>query len=132
VLAGTISDRRQFDGHARTATLTVEDSIAGKVAPGAATKITWEEWSPSRQVRFDEGEGVLVVLDPIPSQSIWTKRFARPENRADYIVAEHGDAFVRSPDAASIDSLLHYLAIAPGAREGAPGAMRLAEIAASA
>jgi len=129
VVAGTISSRRPIDDKAWTAALVVDESVTGPVAVGKTTTITWEELSASRQVRFDDGERVLVVLDPVPDQTLWTRRMSRPENHADYIVAEHGDAFVRSPDPGSLDALLHYLMLAPQAQGGAPGAVRLVELA---
>lgn len=129
VVVGTISNRKPIDDKAWTAALVVDESVSGPVAVGKTTTITWEELSASRQVRFDDGERVLVVLDPVPDQSLWAQRMSRPEHHADYIVAEHGDAFLRSPGPGSLDALLHYLMLAPQARDGAPGAVRLVEVA---
>ncbi len=129
VVAGTISNRKPIDDKAWTAALVVDESVSGPVAVGKTTAITWEELSASRQVRFDDGERVLVVLEPVPDQSLWTRRMSRPENHADYIVAEHGDAFLRNPDPGSLDALLHYLMLAPQAQAEAPGAVRLVELA---
>jgi len=132
VVTGTIGAPRKIDATGWTAGLHVDRRIAGQAEVGSTIDIAWEELSASRQVRFDEGERILAVLAPLPSQSIWKKRF--PEvgtGKRVLIVADRGDAFLRSPDATTLNSLEHYFAMVDDARNGSPGTRRLAEIAAS-
>ena len=68
----------------------------------------------------------LLVLDPLPTQSLWQKRFLqRDESRRMLVVAARGDAFLRDPDGATAASLEHFWAMNSEARDSAarPGRM---------
>src|SRR5262249_39697550 len=129
VVTGEISAVEQLDVHGWRADLRVDTVLAGNIPLGASVTIGWEELSTARRVRFANGQRVLVVLDPLPTQSLWRKRFphvdpARPVG----VVASAGDAFLVSPDGMTVGALGHYLAMTPSARNGAPGVVKLAEL----
>jgi len=130
VATGTIANPRKLDTSGWTADLAVDRRFVGETAAGATLQIAWEELAASRQVRFDQGERILVVLEPLPAQSLWQKRFP-DAGRHVYAVANRGEAFLRSPTPSTLDSLEHYLAMAGDARKGQPGVRRLAEMVAS-
>jgi len=130
MVSGIIQSSRKLDATGWTAELAVDRKLLGDVQVGTTVQIAWEELAASRQVRFDDGERVLVVLEPLPAQSLWARRFADAQKRV-YVVARNGEAFLRSPDATTLNSLEHYLAMGREARKGAPGARRLAELIAS-
>ena len=129
VVAGIVAMPTSIDTHGWRADLRVDRVLLGTERLGDTLTIAWEELSPARQVRFQDGERVLVVLDPLPTQSLWRKRFPRLDPAHPVlVVASGGDAFLGRPDGVTIDVLEHYLAMAPAAREGAPGAARLADL----
>jgi HEAT repeat protein len=127
-VAGTLADVRSLDAHGYAATLAVERVLGGPVRPGDALVIAWEELATGRPVRFAEGGRVLVALEA-PAGSLWRQRMGTAPFR---VVAARGDAFVRDPDAASLDALGAWLALPRDERTGSGGAAALAGIAAKA
>ncbi len=127
VVAGVVSGVQSVDVHGWRADLRVDTVLTGDAKLGDTVTIAWEELSPSRKVRFQDEERVLLVLDPLPTQSLWRKRFPDRTRRI-LMVAAAGEAFMTRPDGATLAGLEHYLAMTPSARTGAPGARRLAEL----
>lgn len=133
VVAGVVSGITALDAHGWKADLRVDQVLHGDLALGQTVTLAWEELALSRRVRFVEGERVLVVLDPLPTQSLWRKRFPKRDARSPVVtIAAEGEAFLAPPDGPTIDGLEHYLALTPAARAGGPGAARLAAIVATA
>jgi hypothetical protein len=132
VVAGTVMHPEPVDDHAWKAGLRVDRVLLGPAALGDTLTIAWEELSQGRAVRFTGGERVLVVLEPLPTQSLWRRRFPLRDGAGVSVVAARGEAFLRAPDAVTLDGLQHYLALAPAARDGDPGTLRLAELVAGA
>lgn len=129
VVAGVVSEVTSLDVHGWRAALRVDGVLRGNVRLGDIITIAWEELSATRQVRFADGQRVLVVLDALPTQSLWRTRFpAAAQQGTVTIVAARGDAFLTEPDGVTLGALEHYLALTPEARDGAPGARRLAEL----
>ncbi len=129
VVAGVVSAPQGVDAHGWRAQLHVDDVLLGDVRLGETITIAWEELSAAREVRFADGQRVLVVLDALPTQSLWRRRFpAGARDQPVLVVASGGDAFLPRPDGVTLDALGHYLAMAPEARDGTPGAERLAEL----
>jgi hypothetical protein len=129
VVTGVVSRVESIDLHGWRADLRIDRVLIGSVRLGETLTIGWEELSSTRQVRFADGQSVLVVLDALPTQSLWRKRFpARDRAHTVLVVASAGDAFVSKPDGVTLDALEHYLAMTASAREGAPGTERLAEL----
>lgn len=129
VVVGVVSEPKKIDLHGWSAGLRVDQLLAGEATPGDVVTMAWEELSIARPVRFADGERVLVVLSPLPTQSLWRKRFAdAPDPRKVRVVAGSGEAFLVAPDGATLNALEHYLAMAADARKGAPGEARLAEL----
>jgi hypothetical protein len=132
VVAG-VETTRVLAGTGRAAVLRVETPVRGDVAPGARLRIAWEELAASRAPRFQEGDRVLVVLEPLPGASIWRSRLPDASERSNTLaVAMRGDAFLKSPSPGSALLLEHYLALAPADRSGADGVGFLAQLAAGA
>jgi hypothetical protein len=129
VVVGTVGDVTNVDLHGWRAAIGVDRVLLGTVRLGDTITIAWEELSTARQVRFANGQRVLVVLDALPTQSLWRKRFP-PEQRTQpvFAVASNGDAFLVEPDGATLNGIEHYLAMAATARDGTQGGARLAEI----
>jgi hypothetical protein len=124
-----VSQPTKIDAHGWRADLRVDSVLLGDVRLGDVVTIGWEELSAARQVRFADGQRILVVLDPLPTQSLWRKRFPAGErSHSVLVVGSGGDAFLARPDGPTVDGLQHYLAMAPSARNEAPGARRLAEL----
>ena len=129
VVAGVVSDVASIDVHGWRGALRVDSVLLGHLRLGDTVTIGWEELSSERQVRFEEGQRVLLVLDPLPTQSLWRKRFpTRDAAHEVLVVASNGEAFLPRPDGPTLAILEHYLAMTPDARDGAPGALRLAEL----
>ncbi|HEU4431122.1 MAG TPA: hypothetical protein VFT98_20360 [Myxococcota bacterium] len=126
VVAGTIGALRQLDAQGFSAELEVERALAGGSSPGAKLRIAWEELAASRALRFAQGERVLLALEPLPSGSLWMKRF--PQRDA-WAVAGRGEAFARDPAPATLDAIGPYLRLPRMARAGSPGVTALAQIA---
>ncbi|MCX8072551.1 MAG: HEAT repeat domain-containing protein [Candidatus Binatia bacterium] len=113
------------------AVVTVEESLSGPLARGERVEIAWEELASRRPPRFSRNDQVLLALAPLSSTSLWLHRFP-PQVRSKKIfsVAANGDAFVRSPGPASLDSLKNYVTLEPSVRAGIAGTRALAQIAA--
>jgi hypothetical protein len=122
---GTVEEPGQIDLHGWTARLRVERVLVGDLAPGSSVRIAWEELSRGRPERFRDGDRILVALDPLPGASLWGQRF--PDRDA-LAVAAGGDAFLRAPDGASVETLAAYLALAPEQRLAGPGVEALADL----
>jgi len=133
VVTGVVSQPKKIDLHGWEASVRVDGVLTGKAALGETLTVGWEELASSRPVRFSDGGRVLVVLDPLPTQSLWQKRFPpRDKSRRVLVVAARGDAFLRDPDGATAASLEHFWAMNSDARDSAPGALRIAELVAAA
>jgi hypothetical protein len=129
VVTGVVSGPAKVDLHGWTASLAVDGVLLGSVALGDKLQIAWEELSTARRERFTDGDRILVVLERLPTQSLWRKRFPNADAQHPvFAVASAGDAFLRSPDGATTAELEHYLAMSSSAREGGPGSVKLAEI----
>jgi hypothetical protein len=130
-VVGRIESSTPVDRHGHGATLAVERDLAepGPRATPETLKIGWEELAEGRVPRFRAGERVLVALEKLPGQSIWRQRFPKRDALA---VAGGGAAFLRDPDAETVERLARYLAVAPAEREEAPGVEALAAIVAHA
>lgn len=118
-----------MDLHGRAAELALERSLRGDLAPGERLRIAWEELGGDAPGRFRAGDRILVALEPLPDLSLWRQRF--PEGGA-LAVAGRGTAFLRDPDAGSVDLLAAYLALPADARGGEAGAQALAALVAGA
>ncbi len=131
VVAGIVSKVESLDVQGWRGALRVDTALGGDVRLGDTVTIAWEELSKARQVRFEDGQRVLVVLDALPTQSLWRKRFpVGAESGPVLVVASGGEAFLRQPDGLTLFALQHYLVMSPAARDGTPGVQRLAEIVA--
>jgi hypothetical protein len=129
VVVGTSSQIRRIDVHGFDASLAVERSLAGSLAPGANARIAWEELAQARPPRFAEGERILVALEPLPGSSLWRERFPKRDALA---VADRGAAFVRDPDGPGLERLASWLALPPEARKDTAGVAALAALVADA
>jgi len=126
-----VETTRALPEGAHAATMRVEDPIVGEVAIGTPLEVAWEEPSRSRAPRFQAGDRVLVVLEPLSGASIWLSRLPDPEQRSKTLgVAMRGDAFLRNPSLGTANLLQHYLALAADDRAGAEGVGYLAQLAA--
>jgi hypothetical protein len=130
-VVASVVDVGQIDVHGYGASFAVERDLASTdaTAPAETLRVGWEEMAPERTARFRSGERVLVALEPLPGYSLWHQRF--PQGGA-LAVAEHGTAFLRDPDDATIASLARFLRVDPTEREQAPGVEALAGIVATA
>jgi hypothetical protein len=132
VVAQVKSTRKLPEG-AYAAVMRVENPIVGEAAIGTLLEVAWEERSRSRAPRFESGERVLVVLEPLSGASIWLSRLPDPMKRSNSLgVAMKGDAFLRNPSLGTASLLEHYLALAAADRAGASGVGYLAQLAAAA
>lgn len=122
-VVGTVAAPGQVDLHGWTARLRVERVLAGELPSDPLLRIAWEELSRGRPARFRDGERILVALDPLPGASLWRQRFPAGDALA---VAARGEAFLRAPDASSVDALAAFLALPPDQRPMAPGVTALA------
>lgn len=130
VVVGTVTQPSRVDVSGWRAELRIDTALSGSLALGDVVTLAWEELSPSRAVRFGDGVRVLVVLDALPTQSLWRKRFpARDQSRPVLVVAAHGEAFLVRPDGPTVYALQHYLALTQRARAEGPGTRWLAELA---
>lgn len=133
VVAARVGSVEKIDRHGWRATLEVERDLlatTGAEAPAAATlAIGWEELADDRPARFASGDRILVALEPLPGYTLWRQRFPK---RDGFAVAERGSAFLRDPDAATLDGLARYLRIAAPERDASPGVEALAAMVRSA
>jgi len=133
VAVGVVRAPERVDLHGRAAWLEIERGLAGAGARGERVRVAWEELAQARPDRFAEGDRILVALVPLPSGSLWRQRFPAAASAAPVrVVAAAGDAFLRRPDAVTIEGLARYLSLAPETRAAAPGAQALAQLVASA
>lgn len=128
VLVGRVVEPSQLDLHGWRASLVVERTLSGARAVGAQLRIGWEELSPKRPARFADGARVLVALGPLPPGSLWSQRFPKRDALA---VAARGEAFLREPDAATLEPLAAWLALPAAGRTGPDGVAALASLAAA-
>jgi hypothetical protein len=132
-IVASVEDTRALDATGHAAVLRVETPVFGEVEHGKLLRIAWEELAASRSPRFEAGERVLVVLEPLPGASIWLSRLPDAGERSSTLgVAMRGDAFLRNPSPGTPLVLEHYLALTPADRAGAAGAGYLAQLAAAA
>lgn len=99
----------------------------GAAAEVERIRIAWEELARDRPPRFVGEQRVLVALEPLPGGSLWRQRFPA---RDALVVAGASHAFLRDPDATTLDGLARWRALSSEDREAAPGASCLAGIAA--
>jgi len=133
VVIGRFSQPTRLDLHGRAAELRVDQTLRGHLQAGATLRVAWEELSQARPDRFADGQRVLLCLEPLPTQSLWRKRFPDPgDQRRAMVVAAGGRAFVREPGAETSHALQHYLAMAPSARSGGAGHPYLVDLVATA
>jgi hypothetical protein len=128
VVVGRVRAPERIDLHGWRAALVVERSLRGAHAAGDELAVAWEELAPRRPARFAEGARVAVALEPLPPGSLWSQRFPKRDALA---VAARGEAFLRDPEPGTLEPLAAWLALAPEARESAPGIEALAALAAS-
>ncbi len=127
VVGRVVAAPHPLDRSGRTASFEVERVLAGERTTGSLVRIAWEELAAARPDRFDEDERLLVALEPVPGASLWRQRL--PDGQAE-LVAGDGRAFLRVPDAATIEALARWLALAPAERDGASGVAALADLVA--
>lgn len=126
---GTVTQPTSVDVSGWRAELRIDTVLAGSLLLGDIVTLAWEELSPTRAVRFPDGARVLVVLDALPTQSLWRKRFpARDQTRPVLVVAANGEAFLVRPDGPTVYALQHYFALTQRARAEGPGSRWLAEL----
>jgi hypothetical protein len=125
-LVGRVGKPVAIDSEGYGATLEVERVLQGTLDTGTALRIGWEELSPRRRVRFVDGQQVLLTLAPLPNGSLWSRRFP---TREAWAVASGGDAFLRDPSPASVETLARYLALPDAERQQAAGVAALAAMA---
>lgn len=129
VVVGTVTQPSRVDVTGWRAELRIDTVLSGSLVLGDVVTLAWEELSPSRAVRFGDGVRVLVVLDALPTQSLWRKRFpARDQSRPVLVVAARGEAFLVRPEGPTVYALQHYLALTQRARAEGPGTRWLAEL----
>ena len=135
-MVGVVEDPKRVDTHGYAAWLRVERDLAApadapvNLTPGSERiHFAWEELSSDRPVRFANGARVAVALVPMPGYSLWLQRFPKSDVLA---VAEAGAAFLRDPDAATLEDLARYVRIPAAEREESPGVDALAALVATA
>ncbi len=127
VVVGRVSAPTRLDQHGWRATLLVERTLHGDQQPGQTLVIAWEELGTKRPARFADGARVVLALEPLPPGSLWRQRFPKRDALA---VAARGEAFLREPDADTLEPLSAWLGAGPEAREDARGVAALAALAA--
>jgi hypothetical protein len=129
VVLGRVADPREVDVHGFEATLTVERAVVGADPAGAVLRIGWEQLTHARVPQLEAGSRVLVALAPLPTQSLWRKRFPEGDAR---VLAGRGAGFVAAPDAPSLGALQRFLSLPPELRGAGAGVAALADLAAHA
>ncbi len=131
-VVGRVGAPRALDGSGWLAPLRIETVLLGPTV-GESIELAWEELAASRAPRFREAERVLVVLAPVPSGSLWSKRVGSPALRQrTRVVADRSRAFVREPSLGATNRLRHYWALSQTERRGATGLGHLASLIGSA
>jgi HEAT repeat protein len=128
-VVGEIGSVRDLDVHGRAAELVVERALAGEVERQTRLTIAWVEQALARPMRFEDGDRVLVCLEPLPPQSVWLSRLPNPElrNRTLHVAAK-GEAFLRRPSLGGLSLIEHYLALSSSNRSGPAGVDYLLQI----
>jgi len=126
VVQGRVEAVRRVDRHGLRAEVRVAEVVAGASAPERVV-IAWEELSASRTPRFADGETLLLVLEPLPTASLWRRRFATEPGPV-LAVSGRGEAYLRAPDEATLRALGGYLRLSTEARHGADGTAALASM----
>ena len=136
VVVGHVADVERLDTHSYAAKIAIETVVGASsesVDESAPIRIAWEELATGRPPRFEDGDRVLVCLEPLGTESIWTTRIPDPTTRERTAgIAMNGDAFLRQPGLGAIDVLHHYLSLAPEDRETTTGVGHLIALAESA
>lgn len=128
-VVGVVRAPARVDAHGYAATLDVERALAGALAPGSSQRIAWEELALARPPRFADGDRVLVALAALPGASLWRQRFpVTKDGPRVLVVAAEGDAFLRRPDARTIDLLARYLALPEAERSQGAGVDAIAAL----
>jgi hypothetical protein len=124
-VVGRIDDVRPLDSQGYGARVWVErvlGAASDAYEEGTPIAFAWEERARGRAPRFEPGGRALLVLEPLPSASIWRTRIPdalqRHRTRA---VAGKGSAYLLDPGIATLDLLHHYLSLPVDARGGATG-----------
>jgi HEAT repeat protein len=130
-VVGQVHNVQRLDVHGYAAHLTIERVLSNAPLNGREIQVVWEELATTRPPRFADGQRVLVSLSDFPEGSIWHQRLATAGARA-FAVAATGDAFVREPDAATLDALAAYLAVPAAARDARDGVRARAHLVAAA
>jgi len=132
-VVGRVASVERLDTHGYRASLEVESRVGSSAGRAAALPIAWEELATRRAVRFQAGDRILVVLEPLGSASLWRQRIPDADERArTAAVAAQGDAFLRDPGLASVDRLHHWLSLPPELRDAPTGVGHLVALAADA
>jgi hypothetical protein len=129
VAVGVVREPAALDRHGFAASFQVERALSGGAAPGAALRIAWEQFDPSRPVRFAGGARWLLALDAFPGGSLWLERIPDALRGAPvFVVAARSSAALPDPDTASLEVLGAWLALDAEGRRGAAGARALAAL----
>lgn len=128
-MVGRIRDPSSLDRHGRVAGLEVERGLRGPHAAGAELRIVWEELSDAADLRFRDGQRVLLVLEPAPDWSLWRERLGEEGVLA---IAARGQAWLADPESGSIGALERFLALPPAQRRSQAEALALADLVAEA
>ncbi|MCP5060152.1 MAG: HEAT repeat domain-containing protein [bacterium] len=126
-VVGLVEAPSRIDTYGRRAGLRVERVLSGEANPGDLLVIAWEEFGRDQQLRFTAGKRSVLALEPLPSGSLWRKRFPAREALA---IAARGEAFLNDPDPTTLDSLEAYLRLSSEEREEKAGVTALAALAA--
>jgi len=129
VVSGSVAEVRAVDLHGFAATLTVERSLVGSDAPGAVVRIAWEQLARGAPARLEDGSRVLVSLAPLPSQSLWRRRFPAGGVR---VIAREGAGVIPAPDEPTVAALERFLSLAGEDRESGAGVEALSDLSATA
>ena len=122
-MVGTVTRTARLDEHGYRATLALERVLAGEVGDEPSIPIGWEEFNVERGSRFDDGERVLLALEPVPGQTLWVRRFP---HRKGWVIGARFGAYLRNPDPATTNLLTAYLRLDPPSRRSQPGVTGLA------
>jgi hypothetical protein len=125
----TVASAEPLDARAWLARLEIERALAGDVRAGERVAIAWDERTGDRSRRFADGARILVALEPLPTWSIWRERLGERSARG---IALRGEAFVLSPDDATVAAVAAWLARPAAERTGVAALPELAGLAAGA
>jgi hypothetical protein len=128
-IVGTVESTTRLDESGFRATLQVDRLLAGDVGDAGTVAVGWEQFDAGRAVRFREGDRLLLALDRVPGHTLWVKRFP---GRKGFVIGARFGAFLRDPDAATLQLLERYLALDAATRRAEAGVTALASLAARA